>query len=106
MTQQQCWETLRSLLATPENELVEFKEAKNAYDFESLGRYFSALSNEANLKNASCAWLVFGVSDKGTVCGTSYRSRPEALLALKYAVAQNTTDGLGFIDIHQVFTDQ
>lgn len=39
---------LRNLPA--ENEIVEFKEAKNTYDFNKLGKYFSALSNEANLK--------------------------------------------------------
>ena len=32
-----------------ENEVVEFKKASNSYDFEKLGKYFSALSNEANL---------------------------------------------------------
>jgi ATP-dependent DNA helicase RecG len=31
-----------------ENEVVEFKEAKNDYHFEKIGKYFSALSNEAN----------------------------------------------------------
>ncbi|HHU42673.1 MAG TPA: transcriptional regulator, partial [Fermentimonas caenicola] len=46
-----------------ENEVVEFKEAKNDFDFRKLGRYFSALSNEANLKRAEYAWLVFGVED-------------------------------------------
>ncbi|NTW20454.1 MAG: KR domain-containing protein, partial [Nostocales cyanobacterium W4_Combined_metabat2_030] len=35
---------------TTENEWAELKEAKNNYDFDNLGRYFSALSNEANLK--------------------------------------------------------
>lgn len=40
---------LHVLLELPaENEVVEFKEAKNTYDFIKLGKYFSALSNEAN----------------------------------------------------------
>jgi ATP-dependent DNA helicase RecG len=47
-----------------ETEWVEFKEARNQYDFNKLGRYFSSLANEANLKNESCGWLVFGVIDK------------------------------------------
>jgi len=34
-----------------ENEIVEFKEAKNTFDFRKIGKYFSALSNEANLKS-------------------------------------------------------
>lgn len=37
-----------------ETEVVEFKEAKTNFDFRRLGRYFSALSNEANLKRKSC----------------------------------------------------
>ena len=48
-----------------ENEVVEFKEAKSGYDFHKLGKYFSALSNEANLQNKDRAWLIFGVKDKG-----------------------------------------
>ena len=63
---------LRSLSA--ENEVVEFKEAKNSYDFSKLGKYFSALCNEANLKNADCAWLVFGIKDKEhTIVGSKFR---------------------------------
>lgn len=37
-----------------ETECVEFKEAKTQYDFGKLGKYFSALSNEANLKERVC----------------------------------------------------
>lgn len=33
-----------------ENEVVEFKTAKSSFHFDELGKYFSALSNEANLK--------------------------------------------------------
>jgi ATP-dependent DNA helicase RecG len=47
-----------------ENEVVEFKEAKNDFDFNKLGRYFSAISNEANLKENNFGWLVFGIRDK------------------------------------------
>jgi ATP-dependent DNA helicase RecG len=41
-----------------ETEIVEFKEAKENYDFGKIGKYFSALSNEANLKGKTCAWLI------------------------------------------------
>jgi ATP-dependent DNA helicase RecG len=47
-----------------ETEVVEFKEAKNEFDFTKLGKYFSALSNEANLMDIPCAWLVFGIENK------------------------------------------
>lgn len=61
------------LTGNGESEVVEFKEAKNTYDFGKLGRYFSALSNEANLKGLPGAWLVFGVKDNKSVVGTQFR---------------------------------
>lgn len=43
-------EMLNQLLSLrSENEIVEFKEAKTTYDFYKIGKYFSALCNEANL---------------------------------------------------------
>lgn len=58
-----------------ESEVVEFKEAKNTYDFKKLGKYFSALSNEANLKGKTNAWLVFGVENKRhEIVGSNFRS--------------------------------
>lgn len=56
--------TLESLIKNWENEVVEFKEANNDYDKEKIGRYFSAISNEANLKSVQFGWLVFGVRNK------------------------------------------
>lgn len=32
-----------------ENEVVEFKEAKNNFSFNDIGKYFSALGNEASV---------------------------------------------------------
>lgn len=40
---------LDALISNWEDETVEFKEANNDYDKDKIGRYFSALSNEANL---------------------------------------------------------
>lgn len=45
-----------------EDEVVEFKSAENSYDFDDIGKYFSALSNEANLREQAFAWLVFGIA--------------------------------------------
>lgn len=39
-----------SLIQHKESEVVEFKKAENNFDFDDLGKYFSALSNEANLR--------------------------------------------------------
>ena len=33
-----------------ESEVVEFKKAEYNFDIDELGRYFSALGNEANLR--------------------------------------------------------
>lgn len=85
-----------------ENEIVEFKEAKRTYDFTKLGKYFSALSNEANLKRVKQAWLVFGVKDNQAVVGTQFRPSPKDLQSLKKEVADKTTNRMTFIDIHEV----
>ncbi|WP_372473657.1 hypothetical protein AB4865_12510 [Capnocytophaga sp. ARDL2] len=43
--------TLHTILSFAyENEIIEFKEAKNTFDFSKLGKFFFALSNEANLQ--------------------------------------------------------
>jgi len=94
---------LHALLAlTAENEVVEFKEAKNGYDFSKLGKYFSALSNEANLKRQSAAWLVFGVKDNRQVVGSNFRLARKDLDSLKEEVANKTTNRITFIEIHEV----
>ena len=55
----------RSVLgASTETEVLEFKEAKRGFAVDDLGKYFSALSNEANLYQTSEALLFFGVEDK------------------------------------------
>jgi len=63
MTTEELTITLDSLRSKPsETEIVEFKKAEKAFDKDELGKYFSALSNEANLKNQPEAWLVFGIT--------------------------------------------
>lgn len=96
---------LSLLLEKIETEILEFKEAKNAYNFEKIGQYFSALSNEANLSNVSEAWLIFGVNDKRNIVGTQFRSNPAELQSLKAEVANHTTNRITFIDIHEVMTE-
>lgn len=94
---------LNQLLNLPaENEVVEFKEAKNTYDFTKLGKYFSALSNEANLKHQAHAWLVFGVKDNHQVIGSGFRTSRKDLDSLKEEVANKTTNRITFIEIHEV----
>ncbi len=85
-----------------ENEVVEFKEAKTTFDFRKLGKYFSALSNEANLKGLRCAWLVFGIKDNQTVVGSQFRPNEKDLHSLKGEIANHTTNRLTFIEIYVV----
>ncbi len=94
---------LQELIACQsENEVVEFKEAKDNFDFSKLGQYFSALSNEANLHEVTCAWLVFGIKDKGhTIVGSRYRIGQNALNSLKKEIADKTTDRITFIEIYE-----
>lgn len=102
-TLQETLDNLRNL--TAENEIVEFKEAKNNYDFSKLGKYFSALSNEANLCGKPYGWLVFGVEDKEhSIVGTTYRSHRSDLDKLKGEIANKTTNRISFIAIHEVDT--
>lgn len=99
----QADDQLQHLLSSfGENEVVEFKEAKNNYSFDKLGRYFSALSNEANLKGVPHAWLVFGVKDNHQVVGSRFRENHKDLQSLKKEVADKTTERLTFVDIHTV----
>ena len=99
---------LAQLLNLPaENEIVEFKEAKSDFDSRKLGRYFSALSNEANLNSQSAAWLVLGVNDQRQVVGTSFRGGSRANLdSLKLEVATKTTGRVTFIEIHEIAHSQ
>lgn len=97
---------LTDLIATWENEVVEFKEASNDYDTDKIGRYFSALANEANLRDADAGWLVFGVNNKTRdVVGTSYRPERERLDGLKHQIAQGADPSTTFRQIHEVDVD-
>ncbi len=85
---------------------MEFKEAKNAFHFDSLGKYFSALSNEANLKGVPRAWLVFGVEDKRhDIVGTNFRLNRSDLDSLKGEIANKTMNRITFIEIHTLVVD-
>jgi len=94
---------LDALLAlSAENEVVEFKEAGTGYDFSKLGKYFSALCNEANLKHRPSGWLVFGVNDRRQVTGSRFRPLRKDLDHLKQEIADKTTNRITFIEIHEV----
>ncbi|MEO8498099.1 MAG: RNA-binding domain-containing protein [Planctomycetota bacterium] len=110
MTPAELQVKLTEFLSLPaESEWVEFKEAKSNFDFDDLGKYFSALSNEANLKGQACGWLVFGVQDKPIprpLVGTQFRPRRPDLDSLKQEIAVPTSNHLTFEEIHEIATPQ
>lgn len=97
---------LQQFLSTnDENEILEYKEAKNQYDFDKIGKYFSALSNEANLTGKAEAWLVFGIKDDKSVVGTNFRTDTKSLHNLKAEVANHTTNRITFKEIYETELD-
>lgn len=99
-------EILHHLLAHTENEVVEFKAAQENFDIDDLGRYFSALSNEANLREHDCAWIVFGIDNRShAVTGTKFKDGEMALNKLKQDMSQHTTDNLIFRQIETLWID-
>lgn len=97
------YETFERLIENWENEIVEFKEANNDYDKDKIGKYFSAISNEANLKGVQFGWLVFGVRNKDKkIVGSNYRDS-SGLAKLKYEISLNTTGSISFIEIYEIY---
>lgn len=104
MTTKELTALLESFIKLPgENEVVEFKKARNRFDTQKIGEYFSALSNEANLHHEAYAWLLFGIDDKThAVLGSQYRHPRPSLDALKREIAEGTNCGITFTEIHEV----
>ena len=97
--------TLNHLIANWEDEVVEFKEASNDLSQDKIGQYFSAISNEANLKGFQFGWLVFGVRNKDkAILGSDYRDA-KGLEKLKQEIAENATGGISFIEIYEVYPE-
>jgi len=104
MSQEQLKKLLNELISLPsENEWVEFKKAATNFHFNDIGKYFSALSNEANLKGKESGWLIFGIEDKTRdIIGTRYRMKRQDLDSLKREIANKTTNRITFIEIHDL----
>lgn len=103
MTQAELQKKLDELILGWENEVVEFKEANDNFSTSDIGKYFSALANEANLRNRDAGWLVFGVRDRDrTVVGTTYRMDRSRLDGLKKEIADGARTS--FREIHELRT--
>lgn len=103
------YEILETLMQRWEYEIVEFKEAKGGYDTDKIGRYFSAISNEANLRQQQYGWLVFGVGEEQKtkikkIVGTAYKKGDNSILErFKYEISRDTANGMTFYDIIEIF---
>lgn len=100
-TDNQLREKILQMIDSFESEVVEFKEARSNYSFNDIGRYFSALSNEANLRGLQEAWLIFGVSDDKQIMGTEFRKQG-GLQNLKKEIVGGTNERLTFLEIYEL----
>ncbi len=94
-------EKILQMSAHPETEVVEFKEATSNYNFKAIGQYFSALSNEANIRDSKEGWLIFGITNSGEIKGTAYRKQG-GLQNIKKEVAAQTNERLTFLEVYEV----
>ena len=104
--QRQYAEKLDYLMAHWENEVVEFKEAKASKDTDEIGRYFSALSNEANLRQQQNGWFILGVSEtkEKHLVGTHYKDGSRSLLEkFKGEISKNTNGGITYDEIIELY---
>ena len=102
------YEILQMLMERWEYEIVEFKEAKGGYNEDKIGQYFSAISNEGNLKQQQYGWFVLGVSESVDkhIVGTSFKSgKSELLEKFKYGISKDLTDGISFLDVIELYPD-
>ena len=87
-----------------ETEWLDFKEAKQGFGVDDLGRYVSALANEANLLDRDAGWLVFGVKDKRDasglrpVVGSAYLASAAQLNDVKRQVAEGSSPSMALPD--------
>ena len=103
-TDQQLIKKIRKMIIDFEDEVVEFKEARTSYSFKDIGKYFSALGNEANIRGYKEAWLIFGVTNKKELVGTAYRQDGN-LQNLKKEIVGGTNERATFMEIYEVEID-
>lgn len=102
-SQQELSQTLAGLIAAWESEVVEFKNVGDSYSTSDIGRYVSALANEANLRDIETAWLVFGVDNKTRrIVNSNYRRDRPRLDSLKQQMSEGTSPSICFREIHEL----
>lgn len=94
---------LNELISGWENEVVEFKQAGDGYSTSDIGKYYSALANEANLRGLERGWLVFGVDNQTRgVVGSDFRPESERLQSLKHQISQGSEPSVTLREIHEL----
>ena len=96
---------LTELIKNDENECVEFKEAKTNFDIDKLGKYFSAIGNEATLRNKQYGWIVFGIKDKTHQFINTHYCNNDNFNDVKKQISDNTTDNISFIEIYPLIVN-
>lgn len=103
---QQLETMLLQLIAAWESEVVEFKNVGDSYSTSDIGKYLSALANEANLRDIETAWLVFGVDNKTRqIVDSNYRRDRPRLDSLKQQMSEGTSPSICFREIHEVIVN-
>ena len=97
---------LTLLIADWESEVVEFKNVGDSYPTSEIGKYLTAMANEANLRDAETAWLVFGVDNKSRqIVDSAYRRDRARLDGLKHQMTESSSPSICFREIHEVEVD-
>ncbi len=100
-TENHLIEKVIQMIENFEDEVVEFKEAKTKYSFKDIGKYFSALGNEANIRDRKEAWLIFGVTNKKKLLEQN-TEKMEACKRLKKEIVIGTNERLTFMEIYEL----
>ena len=104
-TDQELTIKIRKMIDDFEDEVVEFKEARTNYSFKDIGKYFSALGNEANIRGCKEAWLIFGVTNEKEIVGSAYRVDGN-LQNLKKEIVSGTNERTTFMEIYELEIDK
>lgn len=104
-TYKELCEIINELLKNSENECVEFKKAANDFDIDKLGKYFSAIGNEATLRNKQYGWIIFCIDDKPHKLTNTRFQNDNNFNNVKKQISDNTTDNITFIEIYYLEID-
>lgn len=100
-SENQLKEKIIQMIEDFEDEIVEFKEAKTNCSLKDIGKYFSALGNEANIRDRKEAWLIFGITNEKEIVGTAYR-KDGSLQRMKKEIVVGTNERLTFMEIYEL----